>query len=238
MKKFLALIVILLAILGLILQFILPRTVETILKEQITNSTSATAVDVSLNSNPNFRIALGEIDQVHATAEAGRIGEINFKNVALDGEKIRINVLELIFPSKDLTSSERTRRILKHANKIEMRGVITDEELKNFIASKDDHFKNPQVSIKPEGATATATVKFFGRTIDLDVSGTFLVNGGDVYFHMTRLNSNSIISRVNIDSFTTDIKVLDSVNLPLGMKFDSVELRNGEAVVTAITAVQ
>lgn len=238
MKKFFAIIVILLAILGLILQFILPSTIETILKEQIINSTSANEVDVSLNSSPNFRVALGEIDTIHATANAGRIGEINFKNVTLDGEKIRLDVMELLFPSKDLTSQLRTQKILKHANKIEMRGVVTDEELRNFIANKDGNFENTQVSIKPEGATASARVKFLGRKIDLDIAGTFIVNGGDVYFHMTRLNSNSILSRVNIDTFLTDIKVLDSANLPLGMKFESVELREGEAVVTAITAVQ
>ncbi len=238
MKKFLAIIGILLIVLCLILQFILPSTVETILKEQVVNSTSANEVDVSLSSSPNFRIALGEIDRVHATAAAGRIGEINFKNVTLDGEKIRLDILELLFPSKNLTANERTQRIFKHANKIELRGVVTDEEIKNFIANKDSNFENTQVAITPNGATASARVKFLGRKVDLDIAGTFLVNGGDVYFHMTRLNSNSILSRVNIDTFLTDIKVLDSANLPLGLKFDSVELREGEAVITAVTAVQ
>ena len=238
MKKFLAIMVILLAILALILQFILPSTIETILREQIINSTVATEADVSLSSNPNFRVALGEIDRIHATAAAGKIGEINFKNLTLDGEKIRLNVMELLFPSKDLTSQLRMHKVLKHADKIEMRGVVTEEELKNFIAAQDDNFQNTQVSIKPDGASASARAKFFGRTIDLEIAGNFIVSNGDVYFHMTRLNSNSILSRVNIDTFLTDIKVLDSANLPLGMKFDSVELREGEAVVTSTTAVQ
>lgn len=238
MKKFLALIVILLAILGVLLEFVLPGTVATILKEQVANSTSANEVDVSLSSSPNFRIALGEIDRVHATAASGHIGEINFKNVTLDGDKIRLDVLELLFPSKDLTSSERVHRTLKHADKIELRGVITEDELKNFIANKDSNFEDVQVSVKPEGATASAKVKFLGRKIDLDVAGNFTVSGGDIYFHMTRLNTNSILSRVNIDSFLSDIKILSSANLPLGMKFESVELRDGEAVITAITAVK
>lgn len=238
MKKFLAIMAILLAVLFLILQFILPRVVENILKEQVINSTVAAEADVALSSNPNFRIALGEIDRVHATAAAGKIGEINFKNLTLDGEKIRLDVLELLFPSKDLTSQLRMQKILKHANKIELRGIVTAEELKNFIAAKDDNFQNTQVSIKPEGASASARAKFFGRTVDIEISGNFIVSNGDVYFHMTNLSSNSIFKRVNPDFFYTDIKVLDSANLPLGLKFDSVELREGEAVVTAITAVQ
>ena len=238
MKKFLALTAILLAILAALCEAVVPSTVESILREQIVNSTSATAVDVSLSSSPNFRIALGEIDKIHATAAAGRIGEIDFKNLTLDGEKIRLDILSILFPNKDLTAQELNKRILKHADKIELRGIITEDELKKFIVDKGDNFEEPQVSIKPEGASATARVKFFGRKVDLDVAGNFLVNDGTIYFHMTRLNSNSILSRVNIDSFMSDIKVLDSANLPLGLKFDSVELREGEAVITAVSTVK
>ena len=238
MKKFLALIAILLVILAALCELVVPRTVESIVEDQIVNATSATAVDVSLNSKPNFRIAMGEIDKVHATAAASRIGEIDFKNLTLDGEKIRLDVLELLFPNKDLSAQERQHRILKHADKIELRGIITAEELKNFIVTKDKNFENPQVTIKPEVAEASAVAKFLGRKIEINVAGTFLVENGDIYFHMTKLNSNSILSRVNVDSFMTDIKILDSSNLPLGLKFESVELRDGEAVVTAISTVK
>ena len=238
MKKFLALTVILLVLLAVICEKIVPRTVESVLEEQIVNATSATAVDVSLSATPNFRIAMGEIDKIHATAAAGRIGEVDFKNITLDGEKIRLDVPELLFPNKELSADKRQRKILKHANKLELRGIVTAEEIKNFIAAKGDKFENAQVTITPENATATAKVKFFGRTIDLDVAGVFLVNNGDIYFHVTKLNSNSILSRVNADTFMVDVKVLESANLPLGLKFDSVELRDGEAVVTAVSTVK
>ena len=238
MKKFLLLIAILLAILALLIELVVPSTVENIVKDQIVHATSATAVDVSLSTKPNFRIALGEIDKMHATAAEGRIGEVDFKNLTLDGEKIRFDIVELLFPNKDLTSQERTQRTLKHADKIEMHGVITEEELRNFIANKNEKFQNTQVTITPEGASATATIKFLGRTINLDVAGTFIVDNGDIYFHMTNLKSNSILSRVNIDSFLTDIKVLESAKLPLNLKFDSVELREGEAIITAFCTVK
>ena len=238
MKKFLAVIAILLVIVAVIGGMFLPRTVESIVEQQIVNATSATAVDVSLDAKPNFRIAMGEIDKLHATAAAGRIGEVDFKNLTLDGEKIRLDVMELLFPNKEISAQERQRRILKHANKIELHGVITEDEIKKFIADKDKNFENTQISITPEGASASATAKFLGRTVDIDITGTFLVQNGDVYFHVTNLNSNSILKRVNPDIFSVDIKVLDSANLPLGLKFESVELREGEAVVTAISTVQ
>ena len=238
MKKFLALTAILLVMLAALCEVVVPRTVAGILEEQIVNATSATAVDVSLSATPNFKIAMGDIEKIHATAAAGRIGEVDFKNITLDGEKIRLDVMELLFPNKELTSQDRQKKILKHANKLEMRGIITAEEIKNFIAVKSDKFENAQVTITPESAAATAKVKFLGRTIDLDVAGNFIVNNGDIYFHVTKLNSNSILSRVNADSFMVDVKVLESAKLPLGLKFDSVELRDGEAVVTAVSTVK
>lgn len=238
MKKFLVLTAVLLVLIAVICEKIVPRTVESVLEEQIVNATSSTAVDVSLSATPNFKIAMGEIDKIHATAAAGRIGEIDFKNITLDGEKIRLDIPELLFPNKELSGQERQRKILKRADKLELHGIITAEEIKDFIAAKGDKFEDTKVSITPESASATAKVKFLGRTVDLDIAGVFLVNDGDIYFHMTHLNSNSILSRVNADTFMVDVKVLESTNLPLGLKFDSVELRDGEAVVTAISTVK
>ncbi len=238
MKKFLILTLILLAVIIAAGGLVLPRMVESVIEQQIVNSTSSTAVDVSLTSTPNFKIAMGKIDKIHATAAAGLIGEVAFKNLTLDGESITLDVMELLFPNKDLSAQQRQQNILKRANKLELRGVITEEELKTFIATKDKNFENTQVTIKPEGAFASARAKFLGRTIDIEVAGTFIVQNGDVYFHMTHLNSNSILSRVTADTFMADIKVLDSSKLPLGLKFDSVELREGEAVITAVSTVK
>ena len=210
MKKFFALILILLVILLALLNFVLPGTVANILEEQIINATAAQQVSVNLSANPNARIALGEIDSLHATASKGNIGEVEFQNLTLDGSKIRLDVLELLFPNKDLSAQERTRRILRHADKIEMRGVITEDKLKDYISKKDAHFENPKIKITPQEISAQARVKILGRTVDLDVAGNFTVSNGDVFFHMTRLDSNSILRRVNIDFFLNDVKLLDS----------------------------
>lgn len=234
MKKFLALIVILLAILLALLNFVLPGTVSRMLEEQIVNATAAQSADVVLSSNPNARIALGEIEKVHATAETGRLGDVSFKNLSLDAEKVSLDVPELLFPSKDLTADQRVHKILKHADKIQLRGVLTQDEIRDFLAAKERNLETPVVKITPEEVSASARAKVFGRTVELAVTGNFIVTGGDVYFHMTHLDSNSILRRVNLDTFLTDIKILDGSALPIGLRYDSVELREGEVVVTAV----
>ncbi len=235
MKKFLSLMAILLVILVVLLNFILPTNLANILEEQIVHATGAQEVDVSLSSSPNIRIAIGEIDKIHGTAGLGRIGDIYFKNLTVDGENLRLDVLEILFPTKKLTEKERISKIFKYADKIDMHGTITEEELKNFIALKVDKLENADVKIKPEGVTASGQVKIMGRTADIDLAGNFIVDNGDVYFRMTNLNvRNTLVRHIQLDRFFGDIKILESTVLPLGFQFDSVEMREGEAVLSAI----
>lgn len=235
MKKFLSLMAILLVILVVLLNFVLPTNLANILEEQIVHATGAQEVDVSLSSSPNIRIAIGEIDKIHGTAGLGRIGDIYFKNLTVDGENLRLDVLEILFPTKKLTEKERISKIFKYADKIDMHGTITEEELKNFIALKVDKIENADVKIKPEGVTASGQVKIMGRTADIDLAGNFIVDNGDVYFRMTNLNvRNTLVRHIQLDRFFGDIKILESTVLPLGFQFDSVEMREGEAVLSAI----
>ena len=235
MKKFLTLMAFLLIVLLVILEIVLPRTVEKILQEQIIKSTAAQEVDINLSSSPNAKIALGEIDKVHAAASQGRIGEVDFTNLSLEGEKIQLDMQEILFPSAELSDKERTDKILKSVDKIEMHGVINEENLKSFIAKKVDKLENAELKISPEEISATGQIKIMGRTADIDVAGIFIVDNGDIYFRATHLNiKNALLRHVNLDRFLGELKIVDSSNLPLNLKFDEVELRDGEILLTAI----
>jgi len=235
MKKFLTLMAFLLVILILLLEIVLPRTVENILQEQITKSTAAQAVDIDLSSAPNAKIALGEIDKVHVAANSGRLGEIDFQNLSLDGEKIKIDIREILFPSSELTDKERADKILKSVDKLELHGIIGEEDLKAFIARKVDKLENAEIKITPEEVTAQGQIKILGRTADVDVAGIFIVDNGDIYFRATHLNvKNALLRHVNLDRFLGELKIVDSSNLPMNLKFDNVELRDGEILLTAI----
>ena len=230
MKKFLTLMSFLLIVLLILSEIVLPRTVENILQEQITKSTAAQAVDIDLSSSPNAKIALGEIDKVHAAANSGRLGEIDFQNLSLDGEKIQLDIRELLFANE-----VNPDKILKSVGKLELHGIIGEEDLKAFIARKVDKLENAEIKIKPEEVSATGQIKIMGRTADIDVAGIFIVDGGDIYFRATHLNvKNALLRHVNLDRFLGELKIVDSSNLPLNLKFDTVELRDGEILLTAI----
>lgn len=226
---------VLLIILVGLLEFVLPKTLENVLSAQISNVTGAQEVDLNLSSSPNFRIAIGEVDKIHAVASLGRIDEIDFKELSLDGEKISVDVFELLFPTENLSSQDRTNKILKSADKIEIHGIITAEDLKSYIAKKVDRFDNAEVQITPENVTASGQIKIMGRMAEVDMAGVFIADGGDIYFRGTNLNvKNSLLRHVQLDRFLGDMKILDSENLPFNLKYDSVELRENEILIKAV----
>lgn len=235
MNKFLAALLILAIVLIAAFEIILPRTVASILKEQVIKSTHAQEVEISISSSPNAKIALGQVDKIHATASAGDIGDVEFQALTLDGEKINVDVQELLFPSQNLTANQRTEKILKSAGHVELNGIVTQEGLKNFIEKKVDQLDDAEIKITPQEVSAKGKIKVMGKTADVDIAGSFFLDDDDVYFRATNLEiRNTLLRHVQIDRYLGDIKILQSETLPLNLKFSSVQMRDGDVLITAV----
>ena len=117
---------------------------------------------------------------------------------------------------------------------LELNGVITADGLRDFLARKIDRLENPQVVMTPEGITASGKVKILGREADVQIGGKIVARDGDLYFQMGDLNvENAVLRRVNLDRFLGDFNLTENVKMPLGLQFRAVEMREGEAFVTA-----
>ena len=234
MKKFLAVILILIAVIAVASEIILPSVVTNILKEQIVKATHAQEVQLSLTSSPNAKIILGNVDKIYSTASYTEIGGVNFEALTLDAEKVSVDVMEIISPTPNLNDSQRADKILKSAGKIELSGIITEDGLKNFIENKVDQLDNAQIKITENEASASGEIKFLGRTADVDIAGNFFLDDGNIYFKATRLDvRNTLVRNVQIDRYLGDVKILESSQLPIGLKFSSVQMRNGDILITA-----
>ena len=234
MKKFLAVIVVLLITAGAFVQFAVPKVLTNYLKDKVTTATNASEVVVSLDALPSAKMVLGYFDKIHCTAADATIGELNLKKAQLDGAAIHIDIKELLMPTDGISREEHTNRILLAANKLELSGVITEESLSVFIAEKIDQIKNPQVTMTPEGIIAAGKVKILGRDADVEIGGQIIARDGDLYFKMNHINvENAILRRVNLDKFLGDFNITGNVKMPFGMQFRTVEMRQGEAFVTA-----
>ena len=212
----------------------MPRFVTSTLKEQISRATLASDVSLSIYSSPNAKIALGQVDKIHATAADCKIGDVDFQSLELDAAKVKVDVQEILFPTPNLDANQRADKILKSADSIELSGIITQDGLKNFIEQKAEHVDSIDVKITPQEVTATGHVKLFGREADVDIAGMFMLRDGDVFFHATKLDvRNTLVRNIQIDRFMGDVKVLESAALPIGMQFNSVQVRDGDVLITA-----
>ena len=234
MKKFLTVIVVVLIAAGAFIQFAVPKALTNYLKGKVTELTGAQNVALTLDALPSAKISLGYIDRLHCTADDATIGELNLKQATLDGTAIHIDVKELLMPTDGISREERTNRVLRSVDKLELSGVITAEGLSDFLARKVDRLQNPQVVITPEIVSASGKVKILGREADVQIGGKIVARDGDLYFQMGDLNvENAVLRRVNLDKFLGDFNLTENVKMPLGMEFKSVEMREGEAFVTA-----
>ena len=215
-------------------QFVVPNALSNYLKSKVIDLTHAHEVTLQLNALPSAKISLGYVDSLHCTADDATIDELNLKQATLDGTAIHIDVKELLMPTDGISREERTNRVLRSVDKLELSGVITAEGLSDFLARKVDRLQNPQVVITPEIVSASGKVKILGREADVQIGGKIVARDGDLYFQMGDLNvENAVLRRVNLDKFLGDFNLTENVKMPLGMEFKSVEMREGEAFVTA-----
>ena len=106
--------------------------------------------------------------------------------------------------------------------------------MKNFIENKVDQLDNAQIKITENEASASGEIKFLGRTADVDIAGNFFLDDGNIYFKATKLDvRNTLVRNVQIDRYLGDVKILESSQLPIGLKFSSVQMRNGDILNTA-----
>ena len=234
MKKFLAVIVVLLVAAVAFIQFAVPRALTNYLKDKVTTATKAQDVTLSLDALPGAKIALGYVDKVHCTAADANIGELNLKQAELNGTSIHIDLMELLMPTDGISREEHTNRVLKSAGSLELSGVITADSLRDYLAQRVDQLKDLQVTMAADGITASARVKIFGREADVQIGGQIIAREGDLYFQMNNLNvENAILRRVNLDKFLGDFNLTERVKMPFGLQFREVQMRDGEAFVKA-----
>ena len=234
MKKIFIAILIFIAVIAVALELVLPRVVTSMLKEQIAHSTRAKDVELHMYSSPNAKITIGQVDKVHGTANTGKLGDVEFQALTLDADKISVDIMELIFPTDTLNAKQRADKILKSVGNVELNGIITEDGLKNFVESKVDELDSANIKITPQEVSASGQVKIIGQKADVDIAGSFILDNGDIYFHVTGLNvRNALVRHVQMDRFLGDIKILQSEQLPIGLKFSKVQMRDGDVLITA-----
>ena len=237
LRKFLIVIGVLFIILAVLTEIVLPQILTGMLKDKVIELTHSQEVNLSIDSSPRFLIATGQVDKIHSDVQNGRIGELDTVNLSLDAEKINVNMPTLLFSDRVDENGKRLQveDYIKSIGNIKMVGVINEDNLKNFLTQKVSKLENLNLKMTPEEINATANVNIMRRSADVELSGIIIADEGDLYFRMTKLNiRNALLRHVQLDRFFGDIKIASAEKLPLNLKFDSVELQEGQTILTAL----
>lgn len=234
MKKFLALVVVLLIAAGAFIQFAVPTALTNYLKDRVTFFTKAQEVSLMMDSLPDAKMAFGYVDNLRCTASDATIGELHLKKVHLEGTSLNINIKEIVFPTEGISREDHTDRCLTSAGSLELSGVITAESLSQFLAEKIDRLEDPKVTMTPKGIAVASSVKIINRSTNVQIGGQIVARDGDLFLNIDSVNiENAILRRVNLDKFLNDLNLTKSVKMPFSLKFRTVEMRDGEAFVKA-----
>ena len=224
-SKPLALVLIVLAVVLAFAEVVVPGLAERTLAHRITEKTGSQDVNVQLSSTPRFLLCLGQVDHVHAVAHQGRLGDVLVSELALDGTDVRLDMGALM-NGDDLQA--------KSAGELKLTGVVTEENLKEFLTRKAEKLENTEIMMDPGGITVTANVKIFGRMADARMTGTVVDDNGQLMYHMTSLEiTNAPFGKANIGNFFGDIPLVKRGKMPLGLRVTDVTMQSHKCVITA-----
>ncbi|SHK26091.1 Protein of unknown function [Selenomonas ruminantium] len=204
-----------------VLPWLARETLQTRLSERLATHDA----QVSVDSHPGILLGLGVVQHVHGVAHQAKVGQVYFREISLAGENVRLNVTDLLTAGKVA---------MKSADKLTLTGYLDEENLREVIARKLDKVENVQVAIAAAGITVTANTKLFGRTVDIEMEGNVVEEGGSLYFQMTHLAmKNSRFGTAKLNEMFGNIQLAAPGRLPMGMQFQEVRQTQGAIIITA-----
>lgn len=225
MRKVLLGFVIILAAVALLAQFILPAIATSAIKAKVVSRLSTDDVDVSMQSDPNVLLAIGDIDKMNIVVHRATIGAVYLRDLTLQGKKVHIDMASFL---EDQAVS------VSHAEQLSLRGVIGENELRRVLEEKISRLDNVEVRITPDGITATANTKLFGRKADIVLTGKVVEDEGTLFIKMTSLNiKNALIGRAKLDDMFGNIELLKAEKMPMGLKITNIVHQDGEVIIEA-----
>ena len=225
MRKVLLGFVIILAAVALLAQFILPAIATSAIKAKVVSRLSTDDVDVSMQSAPNVLLAIGDIDKMNIVVHRATIGAVYLRDLTLQGKKVHIDMASFL---EDQAVS------VSHAEQLSLRGVIGENELRRVLEEKISRLDNVEVRITPDGITATANTKLFGRKADIVLTGKVVEDEGTLFIKMTSLNiKNALIGTAKLDDMFGNIELLKAEKMPMGLKITNIVHQDGEVIIEA-----
>ena len=205
--------------------YILPTYISNQISGRIERSLQTDSVSANIETSPSFMMLFGQVDNIDIEATNIKLDKVNLNELSLKGENIEISVQDLLLAR---------RLVINSADNLTITGLIDENNLAQLLAKEVDKISDIAVKITPDNVEATGKISFLGQEATINVKGIIVVEGKNLLFRITDANTeNRLFGKIGI-SFTKDIFLVSTVNLPLaGAKFTRVEQQNGQVLIEA-----
>lgn len=206
-------------------QTLVPWLAQATVRTKLSQKAATNDVQATLGSSPSALLLLGDIQHLDAVLHQAKVGQVYLRELTLTGTNVRLDVPALL--------QDEGLKITR-ADKLELKGVVDADNLREVLSRKVDKVENVQVSIHPDKVQVTANAKVFGRTADIEMEGQVVEDSGSLYFLMTRLDmKNTRLGTAKLGDLFGNIQLAAPNRLPLGMKIRQVEQTEGAIIITA-----
>ena len=205
--------------------YVLPSYISNQVSGRITRSLQTEEVQAKVDTTPSFMLLFGHIDNIDIVATNPKIDKVQFNELSVEGQDVEVNVQELLLAR---------RLIIDSAENLTVRGIIDEKNLATLLTEQVDKITDITVSITPNSVEATGKISFFGQEATVHVNGIMVLEGKNVLFRITNVDtSNKLFGKIGI-SLTKDVFLVSADKLPLeGAKFTRVEQQNGQVLIEA-----
>ena len=125
-------------------------------------------------------------------------------------------------------------KAVSSAESLTLTGIITEENLQQFLEEEWGDVENLKVTMTPEQIAVSGQLEFLGKKADLQMSGIIFEDNGEISFHMEKLEvKNSRLGNAVIGNFFGDIVLLDTRRLYFPAEYESAVMQNGSVILKA-----
>ena len=233
MKKFLLGLVVFLCIAFGATELILPAVASRAVRSQLQAVLQTDEVTADVSSFPAVRMFGGHFGHFELEAENALLGDLRVARMTLIGDKVDIPPKVLM--GKARGDTDKGKFYIDGAERLELRGIVTEESLADLINRKVEHVSDVSVKLTPKKAIVDGKVKLFGNEVNVNVECRLYGEKNAIMLQMTRIDlKHSFFGKGGIaGDLLGDIELVDFNRMKLPVELDEIEQQDGQAVLTA-----
>ncbi|MDU2063547.1 MAG: DUF2993 domain-containing protein [Sporomusaceae bacterium] len=224
-KKLLLLLFFLLVIFGGAAELLLPSWTAAYGAESLKELTGSEQVTLQTEKHPAILMLSGQFDTVKIDAKNAKLDKLTVSSMQAELKGLQLDMNSLLLQRRFTVQSVDT---------VNLKAVVTEKELAQFLDANVKGSKNATVTVKPDKITVSSQLSLGGlMALSITLEGKIAADGQKIKFVTERfLLNHSPVGNLG-GSILTEIPLADTKKLPFGTTIQNIVNEDGQIVIYA-----